>query len=651
MGVESGYDLANGVIRIMRPADCLGRSIAASRPSDGVTCPSAIMSGRRRVRARKPCRELRSALPLFYNCGMKAGLVAALVLFGASGASATCTLGKIADLPTTMFQMRPLITAKVNGVAERFLIETGAGYSIMSPGAAAEMKLKLTPAPEGLMVTGVGGAVQASVTTVRDLTLAGVPLHNVEFLVAGSDFGVAGVIGQNILGLADVEYDLANGVVRLLRPSGCGSRPLVYWAKPTQSYSAVDISFDNPKMPLATTTVYINGVKFRALFDTGGSRSMLSRAAAAKAGISVVGPGVTDAGSLYGIGRRHYSIWVAPVDSFKIGDEEIKHTKLAIFDTSLTNADMILGPDFFLSHHLLIANTASKAYFTYNGGPVFNLATNPEGPSEPATGSAPSREGSNTLDAAALSRRGTASASRRAFDPAIADLTKAIELAPTEEDYVYERAVAYQSAGKPFLAMADLDRALVLKPDDARALVTRAFLRFSGHDRENAAKDLDAASNAVAKEADIRLSIAMGYDRGGLRDRALDQYTLWIAAHPDDSRWPAALNGRCWARALLDRDLDKALVDCNGALRADPKEAGFLDSRGLVFLRLGQFYKAIADYDASLAFRPKGAWSFYGRGLAKLRLGDAAGGMADIAAAKAINEGVPVEAASHGLTP
>jgi len=62
-----------------------------------------------------------------------------------------------------------------------------------------------------------------------------------------------------------------------------------------------------------------------------------------------------------------------------------------------------------------------------------------------------------------------------------------------------------------------------------------------------------------------------------------------------------------------------------------------LDSRGFVYLKLGQFDNAIADYNAVLKLKPKLAISLYNRGLAKQKKGDSAGGDADIAAAKAID--------------
>ena len=92
----------------------------------------------------------------------------------------------------------------------------------------------------------------------------------------------------------------------------------------------------------------------------------------------------------------------------------------------------------------------------------------------------------------------------------------------------------------------------------------------------------------------------------------------------------------------MGRDLDKALADCNTALRLRPGTANMLDSRGLVRLRMGDLDKAIADYDAALATAPKMAWSLYGRGVAEQRKGLTSRGEADIAAAAAINPSCPI---------
>ncbi len=51
--------------------------------------------------------------------------------------------------------------------------------------------------------------------------------------------------------------------------------------------------------------------------------------------------------------------------------------KLRFGDLGLVDADMLIGADFFLSHRIYVASKQRKVYFTFNGGPVFNLADAP----------------------------------------------------------------------------------------------------------------------------------------------------------------------------------------------------------------------------------------------------------------------------------
>jgi tetratricopeptide (TPR) repeat protein len=130
---------------------------------------------------------------------------------------------------------------------------------------------------------------------------------------------------------------------------------------------------------------------------------------------------------------------------------------------------------------------------------------------------------------------------------------------------------------------------------------------------------------------------------------ALRNYDLWLKSHPEDSARSSAFNGRCWARGLLNRELDKALSDCNAAIKADPKRSTFLDSRALVRLRRGELGQALADYDAALALAPRTAWSLYMRGVTHKRMGNAAQAAADRAAALNINPKVAERARKIGF--
>src|SRR5262249_28720177 len=197
-----------------------------------------------------------------------------------------------------------------------------------------------------------------------------------EFIVAGNDIGggAAGVLGQNVLSLAgDVEYDLANGAIRLFRADDCHKSALAYWAR-EQPYSVVEIGHATPERPETIGAAFLNGTKIRVTFDTGASTSMLTLDAAKRAGVTPESAGVVAAGTAYGgWGTRLVKTWVAPFPSFRIGEEEIRNTHLRIGAVSLGETDMLVGADFFLSHRVYVANSQAKLYFTYNGGPVFDL--------------------------------------------------------------------------------------------------------------------------------------------------------------------------------------------------------------------------------------------------------------------------------------
>ena len=178
-----------------------------------------------------------------------AATAAALCALSATAAvsAAQCTLKNFAEFPITMVGMRPLMTAKINDAEVRFVVDSGAFYSLMSGASAAQLKLKTSPAPGWFMVKGVHGAAdEVSIAKVQNFEISGATLHNVEFLVGGSDVGQGsmGVLGQNFLHIADVEYDLGGGAIRLFSPENCSKSLLAYWAGETLPYSTIDLQED-----------------------------------------------------------------------------------------------------------------------------------------------------------------------------------------------------------------------------------------------------------------------------------------------------------------------------------------------------------------------------------------------------------------------
>ena len=561
-----------------------------------------------------------------------------------------------------MHGLTPIVHAKVNGVDASFIADSGAYFSTIAPAAASEFKLRLEPLPPDYLVTGVGGDAQASLTTVKTFAFSDMSISDVQFLVTGNDIGggAVGLLGQNVFRIADVEYDLANGAIRLIRPEECKKAQVAYWVT-SQPVSVMDIGWANADSPHTSGVADLNGRKIRVMFDTGAPRSMLTLEAAKHAGFKPDGEGVVNGGAVAGVGRRLIQTWIARFQSFKIGDEELHDVRLLVSDARMLRVDMLIGADYFLSHRIYVASSQHKLYFTYNGGPVFSLpqmASNstpapiPAGEAAPPAVSAPDDAATQPADAAGFSRRGTAFAARRDFEHAITDLTRACELAPNEPSYFYQRGMAHWENKQPALAMADFDLALKLKPGDFSTLVARAELHMRYRDNAAGIADLNAADRSAPKEADVRMRMADLYMHAGEFAAAVSQYSLWIGVRDrNDVLMPQAMNARCRARALWGRELEQALADCNTALKLTPDNAAFLDSRGLVQLRRGDYDKAITDYDRGTRLQPKSAWPQYGRGVAKLRKGLTADGEADIAAATALQPNIADEAKKYGIIP
>jgi tetratricopeptide (TPR) repeat protein/predicted aspartyl protease len=586
-------------------------------------------------------------------------------------AAAKCKISKVVDLPITMNSLRPTIDVKINNRDAKFVLDSGAFYSMISSATAAEYNLKTYPGPFGLKVTGIGGSADVRVATVKEFSIVGVTLKNVEFLVGGSDVGNAGLLGQNLLETFDVEYDLATGAIRLFRTEDCNHALLAYWLAPGQAYSSMPIDYIDPMHPQTIGVAYVNDKQIRVAFDTGAFTSVLSLKAAERAGVKPDSPGVVASGYTRGIGRGMTKAYIAPFASFKIGDgEEIKNTKLRIADIGVDNADMLVGADFFVSHRVFVANREHKLFLSYNGGPVFNLSQNPAAPSEgsPEDQSSARTSGARTTDAkqaddtdaspshaAELARRGSALAARRDFGPALADLSNAIQLSPNDPEYYYQRANAYRANGQADLALADYDHVIMLKQDFLPAYVPRAEIKLAKKDTAGAIADLEAVDRLAPKQADLRFMLAELYERMDRMPAAIEQFALWIQYHPDDSRMVAATAGRCLSGAPQNQDLPTALNDCNAALRrADKKNENYSSlfvSRGLVRLRQGDYDKAIADFNDALKIMPKDPRALYARAVAESRKNKTKESESDFAAARQIAPLVAEQFERYGIVP
>jgi tetratricopeptide (TPR) repeat protein len=158
--------------------------------------------------------------------------------------------------------------------------------------------------------------------------------------------------------------------------------------------------------------------------------------------------------------------------------------------------------------------------------------------------------------------------------------------------------------------------------------------RVGQHDNIGALADADAAAKLTPPGSLDNAQLLSLFERLHRPDRALALLEPVIALHKGDHVLGALLNARCWQRGLANVELDKALDDCNTAIRRDGPKPAYLDSRGLIHVRQKDYTAAIADYDAALSGRPNIAASLFMRGWAKRASGQSEAGIADMTAAK-----------------
>jgi tetratricopeptide (TPR) repeat protein len=198
-------------------------------------------------------------------------------------------------------------------------------------------------------------------------------------------------------------------------------------------------------------------------------------------------------------------------------------------------------------------------------------------------------------------------------------------------------------------AIGDATRAIRFAPNAASPWKTRGIFTFYG--RKDSKKALEDISKAITlgPDSDGYFIRAIIY-KEGFHDfqRALADLDKAIGLAPRD--WQS-LKERCWIRAILNRDLDKAEADCRLSLEIFPRWFNTYVGLGLVFLKRGDQQAALDAYEIALKGDPDQIGGIYGRGIARLRLGKVTEGQADIAAATARDKDIAAEYERYGVKP
>jgi predicted aspartyl protease len=330
---------------------------------------------------------------------------ASLALAAAStvgAATSKCEMAQIADLLVRAVPHSIIVDGEINGHKIGVMLDTGANSTLVLRSAAERLGLERHEI-RGYQLYGIGGATRAESALVDEFRIGQASRKGWRMLVAGEHaFGgdVAVLLGEDFFDKVDVEFDLAHRAVRLFQPKNCDGVSLAYWTTEEPGEVAIEAVYD--AAPQILLTVQINGQPIKALLDSGAYTSVLTKADAARLGVTPETPGVASLRRGGGLGEKQVDFWVGPFDSFVIGNERINNPQIRFGDlfkdtihTStgsriarhVDTPTMLLGADFLRAHRVLISHSQRKIYFTYVRGPVFGL----ESPSETGTTARPDK--------------------------------------------------------------------------------------------------------------------------------------------------------------------------------------------------------------------------------------------------------------------
>ena len=249
-------------------------------------------------------------------------------------------------------------------------------------------------------------------------------------------------------------------------------------------------------------------------------------------------------------------------------------------------------------------------------------------------------------DTLALQNRASFYEGVKDYKKAEADLTRLIAMEPSADNYSwrsYLRTFTDLKAAEP-----DARKALELDPGHLKATGNLIeILDRAGKFAEIPAV-LDHWEANGAPEVDLALARASIMDQSGKPAEAL---ALLDGLNEQKPGNPAILNSLCWVKGRNSLDLPNALKQCTNAIELADNPAAFLDSRGLIYYRMGRYEDAVADYDAALRISNSLAVSYIMRGLAKRALKQEAAAAADIATGRELDLFAITEVTRMGLKP
>jgi predicted aspartyl protease len=290
---------------------------------------------------------------------------------GACAGGGKCTLGAAADLKVTTAGHAFFTDITINDGTAHLQVDTGAFANLLSDVAA--QRLGMTQQMLGnATLAGVGQGARPINLAISDSVRVGAAhAAHVVFATAAPDAflpGVDGLLGMDFMAEYDDDLDFGAGHLRLVAAHGDCSSPSSPLPDPV--YIVPLEQLGNSASPVVT--VSINGVKLKAVIDTGAMSTLMFRPAAERIGLPVDAILAATRSRVGGLAMRPtrgaFGRLGLPIT---IGSLQITNLPMAIADQGRANgADILLGYDFVSLVHIWVSHSSHTVMMQYPSRPT-----------------------------------------------------------------------------------------------------------------------------------------------------------------------------------------------------------------------------------------------------------------------------------------
>ena len=291
-----------------------------------------------------------------------------LLLLFPAWCHAACVVQPRATVPVGFVNGAILVTVVVNGIDGTFLLDTGASRSVVTREATRRLDIARDEWV-GTAMRGVGGVERLPNADPRTLTLGGVKLmrrtltHDTSFTVGtlprtrAGERTIDGLLGRDFLSVFDLSLDMKARTLTLFTVAGCAGRFLPW----TEPYAA--IAAENPMESALVLPVTLDGVRLRALLDTGAGSSLLAAPGMVKVGLNEAGLAGDPRQEVSGLGPRSVSMHRHRFGALHVGGGVLDPPIFWVAPVRLNPiVDMLLGADWLAGKRVWISFATKQVF-------------------------------------------------------------------------------------------------------------------------------------------------------------------------------------------------------------------------------------------------------------------------------------------------